>query len=97
MRQIIQDLRPTTLDYGLPSAINELADGLSNRQGSGLAVQVNIPSTDARFDSSVELHVFRIIEQASENALRHSQTGLSLPRARELVAGGAGARVRFEG
>ncbi|MCH7663887.1 MAG: hypothetical protein IH859_08480, partial [Chloroflexi bacterium] len=55
-----------------------VAGRLEQRRGPAravdIAVQVDIPRSDARFDSNVELHIFRIIEQASENALRHSQT-----------------------
>ena len=76
LQQILQDLHPTTLVQGFPYSISELSDGFSIRQGTGLSVQVDIPPTDARFDPTVELHVFRIIEQASENVLRHSQSDI---------------------
>jgi two-component system sensor histidine kinase DegS len=61
------------LDYGLSKAINELANNLSDRQGISISIQNEIPPTETRFDSGTELHIFRIVQQACENTIRHAQ------------------------
>lgn len=72
LRAVINDLRPTMITYGLRSALIELIDQLSERVPKGTVCYLDIPDTDARYDPDVELYLFRIVQQACENALRHS-------------------------
>ncbi len=73
LRETIRGLRPGMLSYGLGPALDELADELNDRRGAKTRVEAEIYPKDGRFDANVELHLFRIIQQACENALRHAQ------------------------
>ncbi len=73
LRQMISGLRPAMLNYGLAPALEELADELSARTEHALSIQTDITSSGARPDSMVEAHLYRIVQQACENALRHAQ------------------------
>lgn len=72
LRAVINDLRPTMITYGLRSALVELIDQLSERVPEGTTCHLDVSDTDARYDAEVELYLFRIVQQACENALRHS-------------------------
>ena len=72
LRQMISGLRPAMLSYGLAPALEELVDELSVRSENN-AIQININSSGARYESGVETHLYRIVQQACENALRHAQ------------------------
>lgn len=73
IRQLITGLRPAMLTYGLGAALEELADDLSNRAGGVVAVECKVDDSQARFTPHVEQYLFRIVQQACENALRHAQ------------------------
>lgn len=73
VRQIIGGLRPPMLNYGLYPALSALADEISERIKDGPAVSLAMPEADVRYDPHVEQHLFRIVQQAVENALRHAQ------------------------
>lgn len=72
IRRTIHGLRPPMLNYGLHAALRELAEDLEKRPGAEVKVELDVPATDARFDPKIEQHMFRIIQQACENALRHA-------------------------
>ena len=73
LREIVSDLRPPMLNYGLKSALEELADNLMERSKETASITVRLQSDGNRYSSEVELHLFRIIQEACENALRHAQ------------------------
>jgi nitrate/nitrite-specific signal transduction histidine kinase len=72
VRQMIGGLRPAMLAYGLHRALEQLADDLADRAGETVQVQMDLVG-DTRYPLPVEQHLFRIIQQASENALKHAQ------------------------
>lgn len=73
LRQTINGLRTPMLNYGLHAALEDLIDILmDNPQAEGI-LTMEIPPSQARFDENVELHLFRIIQQACDNALQHAQ------------------------
>jgi signal transduction histidine kinase len=74
IRNIIGGLRPPTLNFGLGAAIEELADQVADQGGDDLTVTIDLQDTDCRYESEVELHLFRIAQQACQNALRHAQS-----------------------
>lgn len=76
IRDIIKGLRPTMLNYGLRSAVTELADEATGLFGSTAEIQVDIPVSDYRYPTPVELHLYRIIQQACQNALKHSYASI---------------------
>jgi signal transduction histidine kinase len=73
LRHVHRGLRPTMLLYGLHKGLEELADELADRAGERLKVNLDLPPSDARYDPKAELHLFRIVQQACENSLRHAQ------------------------
>jgi signal transduction histidine kinase len=73
LREIVSDLRPPMLMYGLLPAINGLADNLMERSGDKITIEVNIQSGEERLPQNIEQHLFRIVQEACGNALRHAQ------------------------
>jgi signal transduction histidine kinase len=73
LREIVSDLRPPMLMYGLIPAIDELADNLMERSGDKVTIKVNIQAGEERLPQNIELHLFRIVQEACQNAMRHAQ------------------------
>jgi signal transduction histidine kinase len=75
LRNLIRGLRPPMLEYGLYRALAALADDWTYRSvhQSGLHISLAVAETDVRYVPHVELHLYRIVQQAGENALRHAQ------------------------
>ena len=73
LREIVSDLRPPTLMYGLKPAIDELADNLMERNGDKIKIYVDINASEERVPENIEQHLYRIVQEGCENALRHSQ------------------------
>jgi signal transduction histidine kinase len=72
VREIINGLRPAMLNYGLKHGLNGLVDDLEDRFASGATLELQITSDDSRYDPKVELHIYRIIQQACTNAYQHA-------------------------
>lgn len=77
MRRLIADLRPTTLDeLGLGAALEALAERLA--AGDVIEVDLRIDldfhagRTDRRLVTEIEDAVFRLVQEALNNAARHS-------------------------
>ncbi len=73
VREIINGLRPAMLSYGLQAAIEELSDESPGLVGGAIPIRVDLPPSEVRYPPAVELHLFRIIQQACQNALVHAQ------------------------
>ena len=71
LRKIIQGLRPEMLSYGLVTALQDLADVLNERIDSP-RVEVDLEGDLIALNQNTELHIFRIVQQACENAQEHS-------------------------
>jgi two-component system NarL family sensor kinase len=70
-------------ESGLSSAIRWYTDGLAER--SGLAITLNIPETLERFAPDIELAIFRLVQECLTNIHRHSGSKTAAIRiAREL-------------
>ena len=64
-------LHPPLLDeLGLVSALRWLADGL--RERSGIEVRLDLPESMPRLSSANELTLFRVVQEALTNVQRHS-------------------------
>jgi signal transduction histidine kinase len=64
-------LHPPLLDEsGLPVALHWYAEGLAER--SGLKISVNIPEDLGRFGRDMELTIFRLVQECLTNIHRHS-------------------------
>jgi signal transduction histidine kinase len=72
VRNMMSSLRPVMLNYGLWLALEEYVEECSSRVGLNANLQLDLPFCDSRFDVKVEEHIFRIVQQASENAIRHA-------------------------
>ena len=73
LRQMISGLRPAMLNYGLSAALEEYTDELNVRAEYSVDIQVEIFTSGPQHDAMVEAHLYRIVQQACENALRHAQ------------------------
>lgn len=73
LRQIVTNLRPPMLSYGLKLAIEELADALMERNHK-VDIRVAIEGAEKNYGTDVEQHIYRIIQEACENALRHGKS-----------------------
>ena len=73
IRHMISTLRPAMLEYGLWSALDEMVDGLSDRVQGHTTVGLEVGESDVRYDTKVEEHIYRIAQQACENALSHAE------------------------
>jgi signal transduction histidine kinase len=76
LRKAINGLRPELLSYGLATALYDLADGFNDRQ-SRTAVIVQLEGEPIPVAPKVEQHLYRIVQQACENSLRHSEASLT--------------------
>lgn len=71
-RRIAHDLLPPTLDkFGLDAAIQELADEYN--QSRKVKVVYNSSYKDKMLLPEQELHIFRIIQEAINNSIRHGK------------------------
>lgn len=72
VRTLMSGLRPPLLDQGLYYALLDLKDDLQAK-APGMHVQLELAATPLRFDPNVEQHIYRIVQQACENALLYSR------------------------
>ena len=73
VRETVSNLRPPLLDYGLGPAFDELAGNLMERSNDKVEVKVDVQAGGNRYELMTELYLFRIIQEACENALQHGQ------------------------
>jgi signal transduction histidine kinase len=74
LREIVTDLRPPMLTYGLKSALDGLADNLSERSQDVVQIVSEIQSVDGcRYPPTVEHNMYRIVQEACENALKYAR------------------------
>ena len=92
LREIVSDLRPPMLTFGLKLALDGLADNLMERnQGSTQIVADIIATGDCRYAEAVEINLYRIVQEACQNSLRYAQarniqiTGSLSPQAVEIA------------
>lgn len=77
IRNVISGLRPATLDQlGLHTALEELLDDLTERgermEMTAPMLELDLTPERRRYDRDVELHLYRIVQQASYNVLKHA-------------------------
>jgi len=73
LREIVSDLRPPMLNYGLKLALEELAQNLMERSGNQARVTLALWGGEERYPQNIEQHLFRIVQEACENAVRHAK------------------------
>ncbi len=79
IRDIMSGLRPATLDLGLAIALEELADEPKAQIGGDINIQTHLITPEPiTYDKNAELHLYRMVQQASRNALEHAQANTIL-------------------
>jgi two-component system NarL family sensor kinase len=73
IREIIGELRPATLTYGLPVAFEEMVDEMTHEGEDAPTIKISIPLTEERYPPEIELHLYRIIQEAFQNAIQYAQ------------------------
>ena len=73
VREIVGNLRPPMLSYGLKPAIEELTDNLAARAKDTIHITLEIQTENGRYPENIEQHLFRIVQEACENAIRHAK------------------------
>jgi len=75
LRCVIYDLRPITLDTaGLVPAIENLRDELEQR--AGITIRLSVSGLPGRFSPETEIGVYRIVQEALNNAVKHAAAHL---------------------
>ncbi len=72
LRRTASGLRPPALDFGLHAALRSLALDLKARTEPETDIVLDVPPSAERYDPQVELHIYRIAQQAGHNATRHA-------------------------
>ncbi len=73
IREIISGLRPAMLNYGLRAALDEMVDELALKLDEKPQIVLELPPGEVRYPAEVEMHLYRIVQQAVRNALQHAQ------------------------
>ena len=95
LRGLIRELRPAALDeLGPAAAIEGLASQAAERSGIAVSVDVRLPG--ARHPPGLETALFRIVQEALANAVRHADAG-HVEIAVSAVGGVLHIRVRDDG
>jgi signal transduction histidine kinase len=72
VREIVADLRPPMLAYGLEPALAELVETMAERPPHKVSFSMDLPQSETRYPPEVELHLFRIAQESCENAFHHA-------------------------
>jgi signal transduction histidine kinase len=74
LREIVTELRPPMLNYGFKFGLDELADNLSERHKDTVQIEVSAQGGEnMHYPQSVEHQIYRMVQEACENAIRHGQ------------------------
>jgi len=97
LRKTIRGLRPEMLTYGLMTALQDLGDTLNERQSKTevLVALEGIPAP-TNIAQNIELHLFRVVQQACENALLHA-LAKNLKIMGEISESGVNIRIEDNG
>jgi len=73
LREIVNDLRPPMLAFGLKLALTDFAEDLIERNQDEVEILPDIQSEgECQYPNAVEYHLYRIVQQACENSLHHA-------------------------
>lgn len=74
LREIVNDLRPSMLAFGLKLALEAYAETLRQRNPDSVDIQVELQGEgDCRYPLMIESNIYRIVQEACENTLRYAQ------------------------
>jgi signal transduction histidine kinase len=95
VRRLAVELRPSALDdFGLVPALERLAETFSS--GSGIAVELEARLGEERLPGEVETTLYRLVQEALTNVVKHASAGQVLVRLTR-DAGGVTAVVEDDG
>ena len=95
IRKIIFDLRPMALDdLGLAPTIRGVLDVF--REEYGLLTEVAVIGKERRLESHVEIGIFRVVQEALNNIVKHAQASSAKVRI-EFAAAGVTVLVEDDG
>lgn len=96
LRQLCSDLRPPTIDsHGLSAAIRSLAHQWSEQ--SGIPVALDIDPGLGRLPETIELSVFRILQESLSNVRKHADATQVAITVRRTQAAGLAVRLTDNG
>jgi signal transduction histidine kinase len=77
LRSIITDLRPAALDeLGLRTAIEALVDRQRERTALQIDCELALPAgPETRFEEELEMAIYRLVQEALTNVIKHSGAG----------------------
>ena len=73
IRHAITNLRPKMLDYGVGYALRYLRDQTEQQANGDIDIVLDVKEDGSRYNFHTEQHIYRIIQQACENALLYAQ------------------------
>lgn len=75
-KQLSYDLRPSVLDdFGLNAAIRMLVTQIQRR--TNIAIELNLDTEEVRYDAILETVLYRIVQEAFTNIVKHSQASVA--------------------
>lgn len=82
LRALLKSLRPHGLDAsGLASTLRDLIDGWRSRE-TGIRFELDLPAPFPDVDEAVALAIYRVVQEALTNVVRHSGASLCTVSAR---------------
>ena len=73
LREIVNDLRPSMLAFGLKLALEAYAENLGQRNLESVQVLTDIHAEgECRYPLMIESNIYRIVQEACENSLRYA-------------------------
>jgi len=96
LRQMCSDLRPPTLDsHGLAAALRSLVSQWSEQ--TGIRVELNLVEPLDRWSETIELTVFRIVQEGLNNVRKHARASQVFLEVRRTSAAGIMVRLADNG
>ncbi|MGB9737994.1 ATP-binding cassette domain-containing protein [Chloroflexus sp.] len=96
LRQICSDLRPPTLDsHGLAAALRSLVSQWSEQ--TGIQVELILAEPLERWSETIELTVFRIVQEGLNNVRKHARASRVVLEVRRTSAAGIMVRLADNG
>lgn len=76
LREIVRGLRPPLLTYGLKPALEDLVESMMERGMDSVHFETNLQGDEVQHPPAIENHIYRIIQEACENALKHARASI---------------------